>query len=373
MPAIIDDLDDVESLYSVDRDGLLRSAAMAGAQVRAVAEAQAEGVLEPLSTLRPRAVVIVTGGGTVGARASALVVAAFGGRIDVPLVVVPVLPGWIGPLDVVVVLGDDAGDPLLSDALARAARRRAEIVVLAPLEGPLAEAAGVGRRGAAEFVNLAPRLSIDPRFRFTGHVAGLSAVLTGLAAVRVAPRPEPLAELADRLDAEAAVGHPGQESFHNQAKLLAMRAVGHGLAWTGDTPAAAAAAAQAAAAFFEIGGVPAAVAEEARILAVLAGRGAPAPAESLFYDPEFDGPPARDPIRAFLVTLAARSWFAHRRIGDRAVDVVTEQVDDAGPPPANPSGGAEALADTPADLGAYLVIVVRAQLAAAYLALTGAE
>lgn len=373
MPVIIDDLDDVEFLYSADRDGLLRSAAMAGAQVRARAEAQAEGVLAPLASARPRAVVIVTGAALPAARAAALVIATFGSRIDVPLVAGPVLPGWIGPLDVVVVAGDDAGDPLLSDALARAARRRAEIVVLAPLEGPLAEAAGVGRRGAVPVIDLSPRLRVDPRFGFPGQVAGLTAVLTALTAVRVSPQPEPLAAIADRLDTEAGADHPDQESFHNQAKLLAMRVAGRRTAWAGDTPAAAAAAAQAAAAFFEIAGLPAAVADESRGLAALAAGGAPNGVDSLFYDPEFDGPPAADPLRLFVVAVAARAVSAHQRIGGREADVVTEQVDEAEPALGAQAAAHEATADTPTDLGAYLVIVVRAQLAAAYLALTGQE
>ena len=371
MPVIIDDLDDVESLHSADREGLLHSAAMAGAQVRAVAEAQAEGVLAPLAALSPRAVVVVTGGALLPARAAALVVAAFAGRIDVSISVGPVLPGWIGPLDVVVVAGEDAGDPLLTDALSRAARRRAEIVVTAPLEGPLREAAGVGLRGAVPLIDLSPRLPVDPRFRFTGQVAALAAVLTGLTAVRLAPKAPALAEIADRLDAEAAADHPAKESFHNRAKLLALRATGHRLSWTGDTPAAVAVATQAAAAFFEIAGTPAAVADEARALAALtAGAGAD-PAASLFYDPEIDGPPAADPLRLFLVSTAARSWFAEQRIGGRDVDVVTERADDDDPAPVHPAAALETLTDTPTDLTAYLIVVVRSQLAAAYLALAG--
>lgn len=371
MPVIIDDLDDVESLHSADREGLLHSAAMAGAQVRAMAEAQSEGVLEPLAALRPRAVVVVTGAALLPARAAALVVAAFAGRIDVPIIVGPALPGWIGPLDVAVVSGEDAGDALLTDALTRAARRRAETVVLTPLEGPLREAAGVGLRGAVPLIDLSPRLPVDPRFRFTGLVAALTAVLTGLTAVRLTPAPAPLAEIADLLDAEAAADHPGQESFHNGAKLLALRVAAHRPAFSGDTPAATAVAAQAAASFFEIAGVPAAVVDEPRgLAAVSAGAGAD-PAASLFYDPDIDGPPAADPLRLFVVSTAARAWFAEQRVGDREVDVVTERVDAAGPEALRPAGGIEALTDTPADLTAYLIVVVRAQLAAAYLALAG--
>ncbi len=366
MPAITDTFDDVDTLSSADSEGLLHSAALAGAQVRAVAEAWDEGVLDALATARPRAVVIVTGAGRLAARAAALVVAALADRFDAPLVTAPALPRWIGPLDVVVVAGDDAGDRLLADALARAARRRAELVVLAPLDGPLAEAAGIGRPGAAALIDLSPRLPVDPRFRFTGLVAGLLAVIAGLSAVRCTPPPPELRELADRLDTEAVTDHPGQESFHNQAKQLALRAAGQRCVWSGDTPAALAAGAQAAAAFFEIAGRPAAVADQARALAASAGTRVDADA-ALFYDPDFDDAPPVERPRLFLISTAARAQNATLRLGERDAQVITEE---SGEPEPSPVASGPDASDTPADLAAYLVIVARAQFAAAYLTLT---
>ncbi len=47
------DLDDVEGLLAADRDGLLRAASMAGAQVRATAAALDEGELDPLQSDQP--------------------------------------------------------------------------------------------------------------------------------------------------------------------------------------------------------------------------------------------------------------------------------------------------------------------------------
>ena len=43
------DLDDTEGLLEADRDGLLRAAASAGAQVRATAAAVEEGALESVA------------------------------------------------------------------------------------------------------------------------------------------------------------------------------------------------------------------------------------------------------------------------------------------------------------------------------------
>ncbi|MFT3714547.1 MAG: hypothetical protein QM774_00975 [Gordonia sp. (in: high G+C Gram-positive bacteria)] len=372
MPVITDALDDAESLSAADRDGLLRSAAMAGAQVRAVAEAQAEGVLGPLGDLRPRAVVVVTGGSPIAARAAALVVAILGSRIDVPIAVSPALPGWIGPLDVVVVLGADAGDPHLADAASRAGRRRAEVVIAAPVEGPLREVIGDRDRGDLPILDLSPRLPVDPRFRFTGHVASLVAVLTALTAVRLTPPPPELAVLADQLDAESAADHPGLDSFTNQAKQLALRAADHACVWSGDTAGATVLAAQTASTFFSVGGVPTAAADEATGLAALTATSSAA-IDSIFYDPEFDGPARDEQRRLFLITTAAREWYVRQRLGARDADVVTEQVggesENTADAVADRVPAAEPFTDTPGDLTAYLITATRAELAAAYLAL----
>ena len=65
---LVVDLDDNEGLADADRDGLLRAAAMAGAQVRATAAAVDEGALSPLAgTDRPRTVVWVGGRGAAEA------------------------------------------------------------------------------------------------------------------------------------------------------------------------------------------------------------------------------------------------------------------------------------------------------------------
>ena len=157
--------------------------------------------------------------------------ATLGARVDVPVVSGPVLPGWIGPLDVVIVAGDDAGDMALSDAAARATRRRAEVVVAAPIAGPLRDALG------GNGIDLSPRVDVEPRLRFVGFVAAILAVFTALSGVRFGGVPPVLDEIADALDEEASSGHPDRESFHNRAKMLALRVQDRPTVWTGDTPA----------------------------------------------------------------------------------------------------------------------------------------
>ncbi|MBM7366799.1 hypothetical protein [Gordonia hydrophobica] len=367
MSALTTDLDDVDALLVADRDGLLRAAAMAGAGVRAVSQAQAEGVLERLADLRPRALVVVTGNDAVARRAADLVVATVAPRIDVPIAVSPLLPGWIGPLDVVVIIGDDAGDPALGDAAMRALRRRAELVVAVPIEGPLTDAVGT-----QPIVDLSPRLAVDARFSFCRFVAALVAVCTALAAVRLAPAPPALAEVADRLDDEAAADHPAQESFHNQAKLLALRVADRSVAWAGDTAGAAALAAHAAAVTFAVAGSVSQAATEPVVAAHLRASGpAAAATDQLFYDPDFD-PPRAGAFRGIVFTTTARAWHAERRLAAFSdVDVVAEQATGAEPTTQVELGAGEPPADTPADLAAYLVLALRAELAAVFVRLMG--
>ncbi|MCF8607879.1 hypothetical protein L5I01_31435 [Gordonia sp. HY442] len=365
------DLDDVDGLVAADHNGLLRSAATSGAHVRAVAHAVSEGALASLADLRPRAVVVVTGRSASARRAAEFVVALLASHVDVPLVVAPSLPGWIGPLDVVVAAGDDPGDRNYADAALRALRRRAELVAVVPVEGPFADAVG-----AQPIADLSPRLPVDTRFGFVRIVAALVAVCTAFGAVRTHPAPPALADVADLLDVEATLGHPENESFRNHAKLLATRADGRAIAWAGDTPAATALAEHIAATVFTVAGIASAAGDEAGVLAHLRVPASTGPAivDAIFYDPDFDDAPPADRPRVMLLTTTARSWAVEQRtaaFGD--VVVVTEQAgtldDDAAA--SNDDHGVAEFGDVPADLAAYLTVAVRADFAAAYLELTG--
>ncbi|GAA4676375.1 hypothetical protein [Gordonia humi] len=372
MSAHLRDLDDVDGFIAADRDGLLRAAATSGAHVRAVAHAVSEGVLAPLEDLRPRAVVIVTGSSTTARQAAEFVIALLASRIDVPLVVAPALPGWIGPLDVVVVVGDDPGDRAYADAALRAVRRRAELVAAVPVEGPLADAVGTER-----VADLSPRLPADTRFSFVRLVAALVAVCAAFRSVRLHPAPPALHDVADALDAEATADHPAQESFHNQAKLLAMRADDPRTVFSGDTPASTVLAERISTALFTVAGIGTAAVDEAGALARLrlpARSGAAV--DPIFYDPDFDDAPPQQRPRIVMATTVARRWSVQQRtsaIGD--VDVVTEQAGAPDDPAASSGRGAAAaeFGDSPTDLTAYLTIAVRADFAAAYLELTGAS
>ncbi|MGW4833864.1 hypothetical protein ACWEOG_40130 [Amycolatopsis japonica] len=214
MPTVPDDslLDDPARLAEADTAGLLRAAAMAGAQVRATAETAAELELsDRLDVGRPRSLVLIDRPG-VSRTLTRLVAALLTPSCPVPVVVAEVVPSWIGALDVVFAHTDDAGDRELAASLERAARFGATVVLSAPAEGPVA--ASVAGKGLL----LAPRLPVPPEMAFP---RGLAAAL--LTANALGLLVADLEQLADHLDAEAEKDYLARESFANPAKAMALK------------------------------------------------------------------------------------------------------------------------------------------------------
>lgn len=341
------DLDDTEGLADADRDGLLRAAAMAGAQVRATVAAIDEGALAPLAGVqRPRTVVWVGGRGAAEA-AGAMLGAALSGSAAEPLVLAADSPPWIGPLDVLVVAGDDPADPALVNAAATAVRRGASVVVAAPYAGPLRDATA-GRAAVLE-----PRLWVPDDF---GLCRYLAAGLATLAAVDPAV-PADLAALADELDAEALRNGIAREVFTNPAKALAERMTGRSVVLAGDCPATRALARHGATVLLRVAGEPVAAAGLSDVVVAL--RGAPSAVDNLFHDEEIDGPlPGRPRVIALSLT-AERPVLTARVAGLDDVDLL----------------GAEDIGDdtAPATEGRVeaqlAVLALRLEMAAVYLRL----
>ncbi len=309
------DLDDVEGLLAADHSGLLRAASMAGAQVRAMAAALDEGDLDTLrSDQPPRTVIWVAGRGTAE-RAGSMLAAVLGGSMAAPIVVAPDAPPWIGALDVLVLAGDDPGDPTLVSAAATAVRRGARVVVVAPPEGPLRDATA-GRAAV-----LAPRLPVSDDFGLAHYLgAGMATLNVVDSAVHV-----DLATLADELDAEALRNSAGRELFTNPAKNLADRMSGRGVVLAGDTAATLALARHGAAVLLRIAHLPvAAVGLADALVALHTGMGA-RPGDSLFHDEQIDGPqPTR--VRTFvLATDAVRPVVLARVEGFDDVEVIAAE------------------------------------------------
>lgn len=282
--------DDPARLADVDSGGLLRLAALSGAQVRAALETAAEADLDDLAGGRPRAVVLLARPG-VGPAVCSLLVALAGPRCPVPMVIAEAVPAWVGALDVVFAHADDVGDAVLAESVSVACRRGATVVLAVPADGPVA-AAGAGRAKV-----LPPRIPVPPALSFA-HVfaAGLST-LDALGLLRFDAE-----HLADVLDREAERAHPSHESLINPAKSLALRLADRAPLLWGLDPVATAVAAHGAFALGCHAGVPCDVADYPQAVTERALHRAAAAVGSeadLFADPE-DDPGAL--LRVFLVS-----------------------------------------------------------------------
>jgi hypothetical protein len=346
------DLDDVEGLLAADREGLLRAASMAGAQMRAMAAALDEGVLEPLrSDQPPRTVVWVASRGAAEA-AGAMLAAALGGSTAAPMVVASEVPPWIGALDVMIVAGDDPADPVLVSAAASGIHRGARVVVVAPDEGPMRDVA------AGRAVVLAPRLLVSDEFALVRYLsAGLAALQVVDSGMSV-----DLAALADALDAEALRNSAGRELFTNPAKALAERLSGRDVVLAGGNAASVALARHVGAILLRVAQQPVAAVGLADALVALRRGLASSSTDyesSIFHDEEIDGP---QPTRVRTVVFATdeeRPAILATLSGYDDVEVVSaDDVPDLVTP--RPSGRPEQQ---------LVMLAVRLEMAAAYLRL----
>ncbi|AFM16149.1 hypothetical protein Mycch_1347 [Mycolicibacterium chubuense NBB4] len=316
LSAAVVDLDDTEGLLAADRQGLLRAASMAGAQVRATAAALDEGVLESLrSDAPPRTVVWVAGRGSAET-AGSLLAAVLGGTISAPIVVATEAPPWLGALDVLIVAGEDSGDPSLVTAAATGVRRGARVVVIAPYEGPLRDAT------AGRSVALPPRLAVPDDFTLVRYLAAGLAVLGVIAPGVYAD----LAAMADELDAEAFRNSAGRELFTNPAKELTQRMAGRDVVFAGDTVAMLTLARHACSMMLRVAQQVVGGAGLSDVLVALGsgwGRDSHAGHEaSIFHDEEIDGPLPRRTRTIVLTSDADRPGVSARLRGFDDVDVM---------------------------------------------------
>lgn len=359
-----------------------------GAQIRATAAALAEDALSRLTDLRPRSLVLVSGSGRA-ARAAALLIAALGDRTSMPLVPATSIPPWVGPLDVVLVAGDDAGDPRLAEAVDRALRRGAEVVVAAPDEGPI-RAAAAGRATI-----LAPRVRVLDHNRMLRYLAAGVAVLSTIDPHRVGPLVPELNALADLLDEEALRDGPLNEAFHNPAKTLATRMQQRKrTVLTGDSAAATVVAEHGAEVLLAVSGqiatavtLPEAIAAHGRLIE--AAKSAVSPDfDPLFHDEQLDGPAPVEQVRVFVLSADPDEVAVRRRIavfGSDAglvdADLVTIDAEVAGPSVSARNREATAVGEPDqlertgrgGELEKLAVLALRLEMAAAYLRLLGSR
>lgn len=209
-------LDDPDVLEAAD--SVLRPLAEAGARLRREAAAAEEALAGLVDEVRPRAVI------AVGPEAR-LLRAVLEPICPVPFVAWPSLglPGWVGPLDLVVVLGGLGQQS--ATCVHEALRRGSRLLVTAPEDSTLA------RQSASRATTLLPSATSDP----------LPAAIVALVALHrfgLGPDVSP-PEVADALDAVAAEAGFAVDLSANPAKALALElADSQPLVWGGSVLAA---------------------------------------------------------------------------------------------------------------------------------------
>ncbi len=209
-------IDDPDELRWRDSQDTLRALATAGAQVReAVTLSDEAGVDRVAYGERPRSVLVAALGGSSVVADVLELLAEPGSPVPVTVRRNLPLPGWVGPLDLVIAvsLSGRADGPV---AIAReAARRGTALLTVGADDSPLADICrqargvhvGVGRARTSSRTSL---WSLLTPVLVAADVLGLADVpadaFTGMAA---------------RLDEVAETARPSSESFVNPAKLMA--------------------------------------------------------------------------------------------------------------------------------------------------------
>ncbi|MFJ6507187.1 SIS domain-containing protein [Streptomyces sp. NPDC091879] len=272
--------DDPDALARADRRALLRGAAEAGARVRtAVRHAAEAGISELKPDGRPRAV-LIAGPGMAATGVAEFLGTLAGASCPVtrltPQGVAPAagalrweLPGWAGPVDLLLIATPDGSEPGLDLLIEQAYRRGCTVAAVAPAGSPLSGwVAGI--HGLFVPMATAP---YEPEEPIAASAPGvLWALLTPLLALLdrtglVSAPPEALQKVADRLDRVAERCGPAIAAYSNPAKTLAVElAEALPVIWTEGTSAGPAGR-RFTAALAELAGRPALAAELPEALA----------------------------------------------------------------------------------------------------------
>ncbi len=292
-------LDDPDALRALDTRDSLRSLASAGAQVRrALVSAEEAGVARVAGGERPRSVLVAALGGSSLVCDVLDLLAEPGSPVPVMTRRGAPLPGWVGPLDLVIAVSQSgrAAGPLA--LAAEAARRGASLLTVGAADSPLAE---VSARARGVHVDVAIH---TPSSR-TALWSILTPVLIAADVLGLAPCPRPVLErVADVLDEVAEECRPSSEAFVNPAKVLAVGLGESVPVVLGDGALTGVAATRAASMLARTARVPATHGElpdaASQVVACLdgpygSGAGMQRPTgvgDDIFADPYLDGPAA---------------------------------------------------------------------------------
>ncbi|MFC6696699.1 SIS domain-containing protein [Nocardioides daphniae] len=329
-------LDDERVLAGADP--MLRTLAEAGARVRRdrvqVGDALERAVAHAHQADRPRAVV-------AAGPDSRLLRAVLEPWCPVPFVAWPMpgLPGWVGSLDLVVVLAPDGSDHGSALAVTEALRRGAQVVVAAP------EKSLVTEHAEGRWCHLLPIVTGD-------QSAAAVVMLEFLDRVDLGPRTD-VEDVAGALDHVATVCSPHQDLSVNPAKLLAIALADRTPVVWGGTVLAARAARRVAESLRRATGVSAIAGDAEHLLPVLES----APLQDLFDDPLESDSASLPPVLVVLDDGSDEPVVAEQRdrlvraAGERRVRVETLTCD--------PGATSE--------LARYASLLLQGRYAAAYL------
>jgi glucose/mannose-6-phosphate isomerase len=210
-------LDAVDRLTAADRDGLLRTIATAGAQVRRSAQLADEAAVRSyVAGMRPRAVLACSDS---AAEIAIRIFAALATRAEAvaPVVIqsTPTLPVWVGAADLLLLVGHVGSDERMLAVAEAAGRRGVPMLGIGPAPSPLEEAC---LRARAAYV---PVPADRPaRAALWGLLTPLLLAAGGIGLAQVDA--DDLAAAADLLDGISTNCRPTSETYLNPAKSLAL-------------------------------------------------------------------------------------------------------------------------------------------------------
>jgi glucose/mannose-6-phosphate isomerase len=284
-------LDDGTALADADPSGSLRAVAGAGAQIRAsITAAEAARVARVAEDGRPRAIVVAGLGGSAVVGDVLTTLAGSGSPVPMSVHRGLPLPGWVGPLDLVIAVSMSGRAPGPVGLATEAARRGARLLTVGLPGSPLA---GVAEQAQGVHVPVPPPSVPAAKASRLALWSLLTPVLVAayeLGLVDVSR--SVLDRLADRLDDHAVTYRPSSESFVNPAKTVALDLAGSIPVVLGDGDITGLAAGRIVSMLARTARIPAmrgALPDDAGdVVATFGGPFATSP-EGLFADPFTDG------------------------------------------------------------------------------------
>lgn len=366
-------LDDESGLVGADPSGSLRALAGAGAQVRMAMAAAAEaGVPRVIGDGRPRAVVVASLGGSAVVGDVLTLLAGAGSPVPVSVRRGLPLPGWVGPLDLVVAVSMSGRAPGPLGLAAEAARRGCRLLTVGAAGSPLSDVAErTGGVHVPVLTNVGATATTAARASRMAFWALTTPVIVAAYELGLTDASAPILErVATRLDERADKFRPSSEAFVNPAKSLALELSGSVPMVLGDGDVTGVAASRATAMLARTARLPSmrgSLPDDAGdVVATFDGPLASRP-DDLFADPELDDP-VGPRLRLLLLRDAAPSpdrpdgsWLET----SRTADAVRLTAEDAG------VRVTEVAADPGHPLERLAGLVALTDFASVYLALAG--